>query len=124
MTSNTAPDAPEVPLWYRLLSEAVAAAGKGGVTKVAARLGVDRSYVSQVIHGLRKSVPKTFTDRVIERFHVIPECPATLQPQPRSECIRLGCGAAPTHNPLSMRIWRMCQTCPNKPDEKEVRNAA
>lgn len=104
--------------WLALLRQAVAdanSAGRGGISRVAARLGVTRSYVSQVLNGLRANVPDAFVARVIDRLHVVAECPATGLPQPRSECRRLGLGAAPTHNPLAMRIWKACQQCPHKP---------
>tara|TARA_R110002049_G_scaffold13675_3_gene59399 strand:+ start:416 stop:760 length:345 start_codon:yes stop_codon:yes gene_type:complete len=104
--------------WMALLRQAVADAGKGGTTKVATRLGVSRCYVSQVLNGLRASVPQAFIDRVIDRLHIVAECPATGLPQPRAECRRVALGAAPTHNPLAMRFWKCCQHCPEKPERK------
>ncbi|WP_374342642.1 hypothetical protein [Azonexus sp.] len=101
----------------RLLAEAISAAGKKGKAAVAARLGYGRSLVSRVMSpndSLQMS--DDLARRVIDRYHVIPECPATQQEQPRSECLRLSSGPAPTHNPLAMRIWRNCQTCPHKPE--------
>ena len=106
----------EFELAMQLLAEAVAAAGKKGKAAVARRLGVSRCYVSRVLSPNDPCKLSEDTARkVIDRFHVIPECPATLQPQPRSECSRISHGAAPTHNPLSMRIWRTCQTCEHAP---------
>lgn len=106
------------PDWLPLLRQAVADHGRGGVTHVAARLGVTRSYVSQVLNGLRPAdVPQQFIARVIDRLHVVTECPATLQAQARSECVRLALGDAPTHNPLAMRVWKTCQSCPHKPEK-------
>lgn len=102
--------------WRALLGQAIEAAGRGGVTRIAARLGVSRPYVSQVLNGLRSNVPQQFVDRVIDRLHVVAECPATLQAQPRTECRRIALGAAPTHNPLSLRIWQACQRCAHKPE--------
>lgn len=119
MADNVAP-----PIdWLALLRQAVADAdaklgGKGGVTRVAARLCVSRAYVSQALNGLRPSMPQPFIDRVIDRLHVVPECPATGLEQPRSECRRIGMGAAPTHNPLAMRIWKACQACPHHPSRQ------
>lgn len=102
--------------WRALLQRAVADAGRGGVSRVAARLGVSRPYVSQVLNGLRPHVPPQFVARVIDRLHVVDNCPATGLPQPRTECRRLGLGAPPTHNPLALRIWQACQRCPHKPE--------
>ncbi|THF60940.1 helix-turn-helix domain-containing protein [Pseudothauera rhizosphaerae] len=107
--------------WKTLLHQAVAdanqAGGRGGVTRVARCLGVSRAYVSQALNGLRPHVPPAFIARVIDRLHVVAECPASNQPQPRSECRRLALGAAPTHNPLAMRFWKACQSCPHRPEE-------
>ena len=109
-------EAPE-DIAMRLLIGAVADAGKGGKRAVATRLGVSRPYVSRVMNGDIDPMPERFITRVIDRLHVVAECPATLQPQPRSDCKRIALAAAPTHNPLSMRIWRSCQRCPHKPEE-------
>lgn len=90
-----------------------------GATKaaLAARLGISRPYVSRVMNGDMDPIPESFVARVIDRLHVVAQCPATTLAQPRSECRRLARGPAPTHNPLSMRIWRICQTCPHKPEQ-------
>lgn len=103
-------------LALRLLTEACAA-HKKGKAGVAIRLGVSRTLLARVLSpndkaGLSEKLAKT----IIDRLYVIPECPATGHPQPRSECNRLACNAAPTHNPLAMRIWKVCQTCPHKPE--------
>lgn len=89
---------------------------------MARRLGYSRAYVSRVIatlegraSGFEGGVPAQFVGRVIDRLHVVRECPATERPQPRSECKRIGTGPAPTHNPLQMRIWIACQRCAYKP---------
>jgi hypothetical protein len=109
----------DMALAMQLLTEAVAAAGKKGKAAVAPRLGIGRSYLSRVLSPNDPCVlSEAVARKVIDRFHIIPECPATLQQQPRSECLRLSRDAAPTHNPLSMRIWRTCQSCPHKPGEK------
>ena len=117
-------NAPE--LWRALLETEVAADPKGKAG-VAARLGFGRSYVSRALAtgrsraGFTGGVPQAFIDRVIERLHVI-ECPANYQKQPRGAC-RKANEAAPTHNPLAMRIWRACQSCANKPVKEEPNHA-
>lgn len=116
---DNAPAAPAAPDWRVILDAAVAAAGRGGISRVAVKLGVSRPYVSQVLNGLRSNVPPAFIARVIERLYVVAECPATFMPQPRSECRRLARGVAPTHNPLAMRIWKCCQACPHKPEDHQ-----
>lgn len=110
----------DMALAMRLLTEAVNAAGKKGKAAVAPRLGVGRSYISRVLSPNDPCVlSEAVARKVIDRFHVIPDCPATLQQQPRSECVRLARAPAPTHNPLSMRIWKTCQNCPNRPEGAE-----
>ncbi|MCB1908122.1 MAG: helix-turn-helix transcriptional regulator [Rhodocyclaceae bacterium] len=99
-----------------LLDTALAAPGASKAA-LATRLGISRPYVSRVMNGDMNPIPETFIARVIDRLHVVAECPATTLAQPRSECKRLALGKAPTHNPLSMRIWRICQSCPHKPEE-------
>ncbi len=116
-TTAVAPAATDEPLWKKVLKAEVEAAGKGGVTKVAIRLGVGRSYVSQALHDLKKGgMPQSFTDRVIQRFHRV-SCPARCDLEvERRECYR-GNEKAPTHNPLDLRVWKVCQTCPNRPEK-------
>lgn len=116
------------PLWVQLLVKEVAteeARGKGKAG-VAHRLGFGRAYVSRAIatiegrsSGFKGGVPQTFIERVLNRLHVITECPATLQSQHRGECSRIGNGPAPTHNPLSMRIWKTCQNCQHRPQPEQ-----
>lgn len=101
-----------------LLRAEVANAGDGGKASVAVRLGISRCYLSRVLSPNDTcEASEKLLGRIIDRFDVIPECPATGLPQPRHECLRLCRGKAPTHNPLSMRIWKIGQTCPNKPQE-------
>lgn len=87
--------------------------GKAGV---AQRLGVSRSYVSRALSTGSSAydiVPQTFISRVLDLESDV-DCPAAGSRVARAEC-RKSLGPAPTHNPLAMRIWRECQTCPLKP---------
>lgn len=103
-------------LALQLLAQAVKAAGKTGKVAVATRLGCGRSYLARVLSPNDDcTLSPGMVDKIIDRYHVIAECPATLQPQPRSECQRLASGKAPTHNPMAMRIWKTCRTCPHQP---------
>lgn len=113
------------PLWAQLLITEIGSDRKRGKAGVATRLGFKRAYVSRVIatlegrsSGFPNGVPQPFIARVMDRLHVIRECPATHQPQPRGECQRIGNGAAPTHNPLALRIWKVCQGCQHKPEKE------
>ena len=105
-----------LPDWRALL-EAEVARNPRGKAGVAPRLGIKRSYLSRIMSSGSSAVAASpeVIRRVIDRFHLVDECPATNQPMPRSDCLK-ALQAAPTHNPLSMRIWRCCQTCPHKPD--------
>ena len=106
----------DLDLALRLLGEAVKG-DKKGKAGVASRLGYGRAMIARVLSPNDPlQITEALAQRVIDRLYVVAECPATLHSQPRSECRRLALGPAPTHNPLSMRIWRLCQTCPHKPE--------
>ena len=105
----------------RLLTEAVAAhpRGKAGV---AAQLGVCRSLLARTLSPrdtLELSGP--LAQRIIDCLHTIPVCPATGEPIAYSDCYRIATGPGPNHNPMKMRIWVCCQTCPNRPEPEENR---
>lgn len=101
----------------RLIAEVKAdPRGKAGV---AERLGVSRAYVSRALTdgaSAYRNVPEDFVRRVLGTYHIV-VCPATNERRDRSEC-RSANGAAPTHNPLAMRIWRTCQQCQHKPPKE------
>lgn len=83
---------------------------------VAERLGVSRAYVSRAMSSgssAYAAVPRDFIARVIDLESDV-DCPAAQARVARAEC-RKANGPAPTHNPLAMRTWRTCQTCPLKP---------
>ena len=104
------------PDWRAIFDAALA---ERGPVKLAARLGYNNhTLVCRVAKG-HVQASAAFRARVIDRLHVVAQCPATGLEQPRSECKRIGCGPAPTQNPLAMRIWKLCQTCPHNPDAKD-----
>ncbi|MEN9357146.1 MAG: hypothetical protein RL695_1317 [Pseudomonadota bacterium] len=125
---NVTPESAPPESWQTLL-EAACARHPRGRAGVADRLGVSRAYVSRALataaggkSGIGSGVGEKFQRRVIDRLCEVRECPATLQAQPVSECRRIAKPAAPTHNPLLMRIWGVCQTCiyrPLSPTPKE-----
>ncbi|MFZ2269076.1 MAG: hypothetical protein WAV95_15985 [Azonexus sp.] len=109
----------KLTLARQLLTDAVVAAGKKGKAAVAARLGYGRPLISRVLSPNDPlEMSSALADRIIDRYHVIPECPATNLAQPRLECLRLNAAKAPMHNPLAMRIWKVCQSCPHKPAQE------
>lgn len=110
-------DSVDRDLATRLLREAVKAAGKKGKAAVAARLGYGRALISRVLSPNDElEISEALARRVIDVYHVIPQCPATGTEQQRSECSRLSQGKAPMHNPMAMRIWKTCQNCQHKPE--------
>ena len=93
---------------------------KRGKAGVAMRLGYGRALIARTLSPNDPlGLSKPLTDRIIDRLHVIKECPATFQEMPYSDCKRISRGPAPTHNPASMHIWKSCQDCPNKPPAKQ-----
>lgn len=109
-------------LAIQLLNTAVMAAGSKGKAAVAVRLGYGRALISRVLSPNDPlEISEKLADRIIDRYHVIPSCPATGQPQPRTECQRLSSGKAPMHNPMAMRTWKTCQNCAHKPTPEGVK---
>lgn len=107
---------PDIDLAMQLLIKAVAEHPKGKAG-VAARINCSRTLVSRVLSPNDPAeMSPTMAQRVINALHVIPVCPAIGAEQLRSECIRLAASKAPTHNPASMRTWKICQGCPNHPE--------
>lgn len=101
--------------WRAIIAREIALhpRGKAGV---AERMGVSRAYVSRALSAgvsAYGKVPKAFIRRVYDLESDV-DCPATGGRIARAEC-RRALLPAPTHNPLAMRIWRECQTCPIKP---------
>lgn len=106
---------PAIADWRAILAREVELhpRGKAGV---AERLGVSRAYVSRAMSegtSAYDEVPRTFIRRVLDLESDV-DCPAAGGRVARAEC-RKANGPAPTHNPLAMRLWRECQTCPIKP---------
>jgi hypothetical protein len=101
----------------RLLVDAVTAdrRGKAGVADI---LSVSRALISRILSERDVTdISEKLARRVIDRFDIVACCPGTGEPQPRRECWRYAALAAPTHNPLSMRVWRACRRCPHQVSE-------
>jgi hypothetical protein len=103
-----------LPDWRAILQREIRA-DKRGKAGVAQRMGVSRCYVSRALgeKSAYDAVPAEFIARVIDLESDV-DCPAQGRKAPRDDC-RKALGPAPTHNPLAMRLWRDCQTCPLKP---------
>ncbi|MCX8017060.1 MAG: hypothetical protein N2690_04040, partial [Rhodocyclaceae bacterium] len=101
--------------WRAILAREVAAhpRGKAGVARL---LGVSRAYVARAMSTGKsafRAEPKRFIARVYDLETAV-DCPAVGAKTPRADCL-LANAPAPTHNPLLMRRWRVCQRCPMKP---------
>jgi hypothetical protein len=99
--------------WRDLLNAAIARTGSKAA--VAAELGVSRPTVSRITStgASCMEASEDFIRRVMQRYHRW-DCPATLHQADRANCNRAN-AEPPTHNPLAMRIWSVCQTCRHKP---------
>ena len=118
------------PRWLELLRQAVRDAGRGGVTKVAARLlkpaaspssvgtSYTRTYVSQVINGILPSdrISPLFISAVLEAFgQGRIECPHLLTDLARGECHTLAARSYGAIEAADVPHWRACQDCLNNP---------
>lgn len=93
--------------WYLLLDAAVK---ESGVTSVAARIGYQRSRISQVIHGLSLAKPDKVAARVLELFDRWP-CPYLNAEIVAEECRSIYGGETPSHNPALLAHRRSCRAC-------------
>jgi DNA-binding transcriptional regulator YdaS (Cro superfamily) len=107
----------EVP-WLALLRQAAATGGRGGVTRVAQRIGRSRTYVSQALNGLNKTaVSPLFIARVIDAYGGV-TCPHLQTELKLSECRAIAtrdwaviCGTGYE----KLEQWKACQNCQHKP---------
>ena len=127
------------PRWLHLLRQAVREAGKGGVTKVAARLikpaaspssigaTYERSYVSQVINGhqVADKVSPLFIGAVLEAFgQGRIECPHLKTDLARGECHTLAARSYGAIEAADVPHWRACQDCLSNPANQPKREGA
>lgn len=98
--------------WMRLLREAVDAASG---TAVAKRLGYSPAVVSQVLKGKYAGRTDLVRQRVIEVYGAtsVP-CPV-LGEIPLSRCAAERNRPFAATNPLRVRLWQTCPTCPFNP---------
>lgn len=92
------------------------------ITAVAAKLGIERTTISQVFNGSGEYGKGTSSTGNIERayrgHYEKLSCPHTQAQVGINHCRELALRAAPTHNPLQMQQWQACQQCRYKPAEK------
>lgn len=103
----------EPPRWIRLLAAEVEATSR---TLAGQRIGMSRSAVSLALAN-RYPSPSTagVERRVLASLDGI-HCPAQGETISTQQCREYRERPAPTHNPMAMRIWRTCQSCPNNPN--------
>lgn len=102
----------EPPLFVRLLAKEVTATSR---THAALRIKMSRTTVSLVLDN-KYPCPTTagVERRVMEVLGRI-ECVATGETLTVEQCQGFYQRSAPTHNPLAMQHWRVCQQCPFNP---------
>lgn len=116
MESNAPVQADARPLWRQLFDAAVA---KHGPVNLAVMLGYsNHTLVSRIKNG-HVEASGQFQARVMDRLYIVAQCPATGLEEQRSHCKQIAHAKAPTHNPLAMRTWKVCQTCPHKPEKED-----
>lgn len=96
--------------WLELLQQAVAASNR---TRVAEKLEVSRTAVSQLMSGTYGAGTERMAARVMETF-ARTDCPFLARDISRKECATHAQSAIPTSSPRAMKHWRACRTCPNK----------
>lgn len=84
----------------------------GSKAAVATKMGVSRTAISLVLAGKYKGDPANVYATAIAVFGGV-DCPHLEQRIDVAACIAYGTGLPPTQNPMAMRHYRACQSCPN-----------
>lgn len=101
------------PLFITLLAAEVRASNRKiageriGMSRTAVALVLANKYPSPSTAGIERRVMATLGRR---------DCPAMGERISTQQCRDYRERPAPTHNPMAMRVWRVCQTCPHNPD--------
>jgi len=100
------------PHWVILLANEVESSNR---TKAAERIGISRTAVSLLLAN-RYSSPSTagMERRILAALGGI-YCPAHNEMISTEQCRAYRDRPAPTHNPMAMRVWRVCQSCEHNP---------
>ena|SRR5690554_4496177 len=101
------------PHWVQLLANEVESSNR---TKAAARIGISRTAVSLLLAN-NYSSPSTngMERRILAALDGI-SCPAHNEMISTEQCRAYRERPAPTHNPMAMRVWRVCQSCVHNPN--------
>lgn len=101
-------------MWLELLTKAVKNSSKQAV---ADELEVSRTTISLVINGKYPASPDKLAERVMNIYSRV-DCPHLGESITRNQCKVNHSSDAPTSSPRTMRLWRACQSCPNKTGDK------
>lgn len=101
-------------MWLELLKNAVAGSSKQAV---ADELAVSRTTISLVMNDKYPASTDKLAERVLSIYSRV-ECPHLGESITMSQCKANHTSNAPTSSPRNMRLWRACQSCPNKTGEQ------
>lgn len=102
----------EPPRWIRLLAAEVEASNRRlaaeacGLSRTAVSLALANRYPSPSTQGLERRVIEALDGR---------DCPAWGERISVEQCRDYREQPTPTHNPMAMRKWQACQSCPHNP---------
>lgn len=97
-------------MWLKLLTDAVEKSSKQAV---ADDLGISRTAISLVMNGKYPASTDKIEALVMALYSRV-DCPHLGESIAITQCKRHHSEKAPTSSPRAMRLWRACQTCPNK----------
>lgn len=103
------------PHWLQLLEKSAKATSIG---KTAEVVGYSRTSVSQALAGKYPGDLAKMEQKVLQALELpmAVDCPHLKLKLPTSMCNQFSAVPAPIHNPVSIQIWRACQTCANRCD--------
>lgn len=96
--------------WLTILRAQAAASSRQAV---ADALGVSRTAISLILNGKYPGRANNMAARVLDVFSRF-LCPHSGQMVSQAECAQRA-ATMPTSSPGALRWWRVCQTCPHKP---------
>ncbi|GEK71564.1 MULTISPECIES: hypothetical protein [Halomonas] len=103
----------EPPRWIRLLAAEVEASNR---QLAGQRIGMSRSTVALALANRYPSPSTAGVERRVLAALDGLECPAQGKTISSQQCRAFRERPVPTHNPMAMRNWRICQACPHNPD--------
>lgn len=102
--------------WMSLLRQAVTETSQG---KVAARLGYSKAAINQVLNGSYTASTDAIARRVVEVYGDRDVACPVLGTLPLARCAEERARPFSASNPLRVRLFRACRSCPNNPNRDE-----